>query len=136
MGTMRTNGWSSALLLALVLHSGAAMARTGDIYEPPKVLFVGADVPDAQQSRARIIAAGQSLGWTVAREEPGMVELHFDKQGKHQVNIAVRYDLTGYKIDYLNSFNLNYAEAGGQRKIHPNYNRWIRNLMQRIGSGL
>ena len=59
----------------------------------------------------------------------------YDKNGKHMAAIVVRYDHTGYKIDYLNSYNLNYADAGEGRRIHPNYNRWIRNLMQRISGG-
>ena len=122
-----------AAVIALSLQSGAALARTADLYDAPKVLSVSATPLEAAQTRDRIVAGGQALGWAVTREEPGLVELSFDKQGKHQVTGAVRYDQTGYKIDYVTSFNLNYEELGGVRKIHPNYNRWVLNLIKRIG---
>lgn len=126
--------WAGALLaLALFTGGGTAIARTADMYDAPKVLSVSATPLDARQTRDRIVAGGQALGWAVTREEPGLVELSYDKQGKHQVTIAVRYDPTGYKIDYVGSFNLNYEEQVGGRKIHPNYNRWILNLIKRIG---
>jgi hypothetical protein len=120
-------------VIALSWHSGAAVARTADLYDAPKVLSVSATPLEAAQTRDRIVAGGQALGWVVTREEPGLVELSFDKQGKHQVTVAVRYDPSGYKIDYVRSFNLNYEELGGVRKIHPNYNRWVLNLIKRIG---
>lgn len=122
-------------VLALALHSGAAHARAEALADAPQVVFSGGYVPNAAQVRDRIIQAGQSLGWAVTREAPGVVELQYDKQGKHMAHIAVRYDHAGYKIDYVTSYNLNYAEVDGNRRIHPNYNRWIRNLMQRISGG-
>lgn len=122
-----------AAVIALSLHSGAAMARTADLYDAPKVLSVAATPLEATQTRDRIVAGGQALGWAVTREEPGLVELTFDKQGKHQVTVAVRYDPSGYKIDYVRSNNMNYEELGGVRKIHPNYNRWVLNLIKHIG---
>lgn len=123
-----------ALCMAMALVVGSAMARNTEIFEPPKILWSTASVPAQQQVRDRIVWAGQSLGWIVSKEESGRLELSYDKQGKHQVTIAVEYDTTGYKINYLSSVNLDFAEANGVRKIHPNYNRWIRNLMKRIGT--
>lgn len=131
----RAGALAIGAVLALALHSGAAVARSAELYDAPRVVFTSAYVPTEAQVRERIILAGQSLGWVVTRDTPGMLELKYDKQGKHQVAIAVRYDHTGYKIDYLNSYNLNYAELGGGRQIHPNYNRWINNLMHRISGG-
>ncbi len=126
--------WIGAILaLALWSGSGAALARTAEMYDAPKVLSVSATPLETRQIRDRIVTGGQSLGWAVAREEPGLVELTYDKQGKHQVTVAVRYDPSGYKIDYVRSFNLNYEELGGVKKIHPNYNRWILNLIKAIG---
>lgn len=126
--------WVGAILaLALWSGSGAALARTAQMYEAPKVLSVSATPLDNRQIRDRIVAGGQSLGWVVTREEDGLVELSYDKQGKHQVTVVVRYDPTGYTIDYVRSFNLNYEEQGGAKKIHPNYNRWILNLIKHIG---
>lgn len=139
MGTEKSFARGSALaigaVLALALHSGGVHARAEALVDAPQVVFTSAYVPTPAQVRDRIILAGQSLGWAVTRETPGTLELQYDKNGKHMAAIVVRYDHTGYKIDYLNSYNLNYAEGGNGRLIHPNYNRWIRNLMQRISGG-
>lgn len=122
------------LSVALAVAAGNAMARSAEIFEPQQVLWTASAESTQQQLRDRIVAAGQSLGWMVSKDEPGRLELHYDKQGKHQVTIAVAYDAQGYKISYLNSVNLNFEKVGDERKIHPNYNRWIRNLMKRIGT--
>lgn len=123
-----------ALSVVLAVAAGSAMARSTEIYEPPQVLWTTSAQSPQPQLPSRIVSAAQSLGWTVAKDEPGRLELHYDKQGKHQVTIAVVYDTQGYKISYLNSVNLNFEDANGVQKIHPNYNRWIRNLIQRIGT--
>lgn len=123
-----------ALSVILAVAAGSAVARSAEIFEPPQVLWTSSAELTQQQLRDRIVAAGQSLGWMATKDEPGRLELHYDKQGKHQVTIAVAYDAQGYKISYLNSVNLNFEDADGVRKIHPNYNRWIRNLIQRIGA--
>lgn len=120
--------------VVMAVAVGSAMARNTEIYEPPQVLWTSTVAPTQVQLRDRIVAAGKSLGWVVSKEDDGRLELRYDKQGKHQVTISVQYDTTGYQISYLNSVNLDFAEANGVRKIHPNYNRWIRNLMLRIGT--
>ena len=121
----------AAFVVALALIAGSAMARSADIYEPP-VVIVNTEEASTIQMRGSIVDAAQSLGWVVSKDEPGQLELHFDKQGKHQVNIAVAYDAKSYKISYLTSSNLNFSDDNGLKKIHPNYNRWIKNLMKRI----
>ena len=123
-----------AVGIAMALVVGSAMARNTEIYEPPQIMWTAGATSTPQQLRDRIVAAGQSLGWVVAKDEPGRLELHYNKQDKHQVTIAVQYSETGYQIAYLNSVNLNYEDANGVRKIHPNYNRWIRNLVKQIGA--
>lgn len=133
MKTLRAVGWGETLVLALALHSGMALARTADMYDAPKVESTAVAPADAMQIRERILSGAKSLGWVVTREEPGLIGLSYDKQGKHQVTVAVRYDSLGYKVDYVSSFNLNYEELGSVRKIHPTYNRWIHNLIKRIG---
>lgn len=122
-----------ALVLALALQSTAAMARVADLYEAPRVLSTSATPLEGVQMRDRIVRGGQALGWAVTLEAPGVVELTYDKNGKHQVTVAVRYDTAGYEVTYVRSFNLNYAEVDGVRKIHPNYNRWVLNLIKSIG---
>lgn len=130
MKTMRHIAFGVVMAVAV----GSAMARNTEIYEPSQILWTSTVAPTQVQLRDRIVAAGNSLGWVVSKEDDGRLELRYDKQGKHQVTISVQYNTTGYQISYLNSVNLDFAEANGVRKIHPNYNRWIRNLMLRIGT--
>lgn len=129
------NAWgcASVLALALALYSGAAMARVAELREAPRVLSTSLTPLDARQLRERIVRGGQTLDWAVTREAPGLLELTFDKNGKHQVTVAVHYDATGYDVTYVRSFNLNYEEVNGVRRIHPNYNRWVLNLIKAIG---
>ena len=132
--TINTWGCAGALALALALHSGAALAaRVADLQEAPRVLSTSPTPLDARQLRERIIRGGQTLEWAVTREAPGLLELTYEKNGKHQVTVAVRYDATGYDVSYVRSYNLNYQEVNGVRKIHPNYNRWVINLIKAIG---
>ncbi|MFG0599654.1 MULTISPECIES: hypothetical protein [Delftia] len=125
---------TAAIVLVLALAAGSAVARSTDIYEPPAVMWTASPETTTQQLHDRIVVASKSLGWVVVGDEPGRLELHYDKQGKHQVNIAVHYNTDTYRISYLHSVNLNYSEGDGKREIHPNYNRWVRNLMKKIST--
>ena len=123
---------TAALALALVAWLGVAQAgRQAPLVDPEPVL-----VPTAQSAesvRAAIIAGGQQLGWMVAQDAPGKLTLRYNKQGKHEAVIDAVYDAKGYQLKYVGSTNLNYAENAGAREIHPNYNRWIANLIKHIG---
>lgn len=134
----RSSYAAMALAFALMTGSGAALARQTELFDAPRVIFVteGGDAITLAQARSQIVRAALGLDWQVVKDEPGRIELHYDKQGKHQVSIEVLYDITGYDINYLQSTNLNFGERDGVRQIHPNYNRWIRNLTKRIGNPL
>ena len=55
---------------------------------------------------------------------------------EHTMSIELSYDATGYRIRYLRSSNLLYAEralsGGTLRVIHRNYNVWIKDLVSAI----
>lgn len=118
-----------AVTLAMVLActmAAPAFARDTLMLEPAKIVFSATPPTTLASIRKAILTAAQSLQWQLAGEEDGRLLLSYDKNGKHRVNIAVAYDLQGYQVSYLTSYNLNYSEdSGGFRKIHPNYNRWI-----------
>lgn len=144
-----------ALALALAATMGTAWARSAPLVEPERVLLPSAEGQSrgAQAVRAAIVAGSESLGWTVVSDEPGKLRLKYNKQGKHEAVIDAVYDADGYQLRYVDSVNLNYrptgeaprfgaargyadpapaspAETGPQ--IHPNYNRWIANLIKTI----
>lgn len=130
------NRWkTTACALAIALCSTAAMARVAELNDPERVLFLIQGTPlTLQDVRGKIAKAAQGYGWQATKDEPGRMELMYDKGGKHQAYIEVLYDAAGYDINYLKSTNLNYEEQGGKRRIHPNYNRWIKSLSRQISA--
>lgn len=131
---MRTKQWAVALALAAVM--GTAVARSAPMVEPERVLLPSAQgqARGADAVRAAIVAGGQSLGWMVVKDEPGRLTLKYNKQGKHEAVIDALYDADGYQLKYVDSMNLNYEHGSSGREIHPNYNRWIANLIKTIGA--
>ncbi len=50
--------------------------------------------------------------------------------------IDIGYSLDAYSIKYVSSENLDYAARDAVETIHPNYNRWLRFLIQTITAEL
>lgn len=122
------------LFAVLLLSSlfAVAQARQAPLVERERITFAANDYT-LERVRTAIIAGGAQHGWELVVEAPGKLILKFDKGGKHQVRVNVLYDTSGYQIQYLDSVNLNYGMVDGQVHIHPNYNRWISNLIKSIG---
>lgn len=117
--------------LVLALSTLVTQAREAPLMEPGRVLLTAASGEEAV--RAAIIAGGASHGWVVAQEEPGKLTLRYNKQGKHEVVVDALFDAKGYELKYVDSKNMNYAKNDQGTVIHPNYNRWIANLVKAIG---
>lgn len=129
--TMR--GWLLALAMAASL--GTAHGRDAPMVQPGRVLLAAADgqASAAPAVRAAILRGAQGLGWSLSAEEPGKLTLKYNKQGKHEVVIQAAYDDKGYELKYVDSTNMNFSRnADGSLQIHPNYNRWIANLIKHI----
>lgn len=122
------------LMLASVL--GAAQARnTVMLVEPERVAVVsGAKALTADQVKQAIVSGGAKHEWTVAGEQPGKLQLKYNKQGKHEVVVDVTYDATGFLIRYAGSTNMKYESKEGIQMIHPFYNTWISNLSRSIST--
>lgn len=113
-----------ALLLALVIAiAGATGCRTSPIRNYDKQP-VPSGATQAQVGKA-IVSAGNSLGWAMKEEYPGMVSGELFVRD-HVAKIKVPYSATDYSIDYVSSQNLKYDAA--KRTIHSNYNGWVENL--------
>lgn len=61
--------------------------------------------------------------WRMKTESVGVIDGRYISRG-HMAHIRINYTANGYRINYVDSENLN-ADNG---KIHRNYNRWINNL--------
>lgn len=120
--------------LALVTLFGVAQARSAvPLVEPERVALVSGQVAlTPELAKQAVVRGGAKHGWTVARDEPGKLQLKFNKQNKHEVTVDVSYDATGFLIRYAGSVNMKYESMGGVPMIHPFYNTWIGNLSRAI----
>lgn len=123
---------AALLLAASLLLTLPAQARDIEMLVSPPQPFIQAGEAALAQNRQRIIAAAQSLGWQVTAQADDHLQLSYDKQGKHQVRLKVELNAQTYQIHYVDSHNMNYSSTEDGARIHPNYNRWIRNLQKRI----
>lgn len=83
----------------------------------------------ANDVKKAIIRAGISLGWKIKEVEPGKLVGLLNLR-RHMAKIDIPYSKEGYSLIYVDSSELNYDAEKGE--IHKNYNKWIRNLDQKI----
>ncbi|MEA3192336.1 MAG: hypothetical protein QOD26_669 [Betaproteobacteria bacterium] len=92
------------------------------------------NTPSASQVREAIIAAGRMRNWQVVESGPGQLVAKLRVRGKHDAEVGITYSPEHYSVTYRSSENLSYDAAGPS--IHPNYNRWVKDLIFRIDSAL
>lgn len=148
---MKISRHTRTLFLAttLGLSLGSAQARDEPMLELERVSVQAQPAVNERSLRIAIIKAGARRNWTVEGEAPGEVLLKQNKANKHMAVVKVRYDSGSYQISYVSSHNLNEgAWQGGrlpysrnaptavveERRIHPTYNMWLRNLSSDIAS--
>lgn len=130
----RWNGKPLVAALVLGLSLGVAQAREEAMWEPSRVSVEGRPGVTETSLRVALIKAGARRNWTVSSDKPGELVLKQNKAGKHEAEVRVSYDAKGYQLSYANSYNLNANPE--QRRIHPTYNMWLRNLSGDIESEL
>ncbi|RRS05135.1 hypothetical protein EIP75_06075 [Aquabacterium soli] len=125
---------TAALLAVLWAASPAHAARQAPLIEPERVTLQSPDGQPltAEKVRNAILMGAQPLGWLVSKDTPGVLELSYNKQNKHYVVVRATYDERGYQLRYVSSTNLNYEVKTAGPEIHPNYNRWIQNMIAHI----
>lgn len=77
-----------------------------------------------------IVKAGSKRGWLFSRVAPGHLVGTVEVRGKHKAVVDVMFDTKTFSILYKDSSHLNYDPA--TKKIHPNYNSWVKLLEQDI----
>lgn len=80
-----------------------------------------------------ILKAGKQLTWNMSIKKEGKIIGDIVVRG-HSAKIEVLYDKNSYKINYINSTNLQYDSVNNT--IHSNYNGWINNLSVTINNEL
>lgn len=117
-----------ACLLGLVILFSAG-CRSATVYNPAPVTLTSATRGADTVLRDKIVAAGQSRGWTMQPEMPGLIVATYQK-GIHQAVVDITYTPGGYSIAYRSSQNLKYDGT----RIHPAYNAWVKELETAINS--
>lgn len=111
------------LLSVLVLLMGA---RTGPLIDPVYV-----DVPPGlttEQVKKAIKKALLGRKWTVAKEGKNAIESVLYLR-THVATIRIDYSTKKVSFNYVSSVNLKYkVDEDGGKRIHKNYNAWVRNL--------
>ncbi len=88
----------------------------------------------AEKMREAFVAAGARRSWTFKDAGPGKLIGTLVVRGRHTVEVEVTYSPERYSVVYKNSSNMNYSEQGSL--IHPNYNKWVGDLMNAVRSEL
>ncbi|VEB40688.1 Uncharacterised protein [Chromobacterium violaceum] len=119
--------------LLTLFASQAAVARQAPLNMPARV-ELSSPRGDMLKTKALLFKASASLGWEMTGDVPGKLTLKYNKGEKHQAVINAIYDGNGYTLQFVSSENLNYERKdNGVEMIHPNFNRWMANLVKYIG---
>jgi subtilase family serine protease len=70
-------------------------------------------------------------GWVVSKDQNGQIDAVLNVR-KHSAHVAIPYDDKEVRIKYVSSDNLDYQEKNGERYIHGNYVKWVRNMQADI----
>lgn len=128
----------AAILITLAFVAQAAYARTDPLVNHdnlPVVTLSGKTVTAAQIKQAIMLAAAAKT-WTVLEQTDGSLLATLNIRNKHTVMARIVYTAEKYSITYLDSVNMNFGHELGVPVIHPNYNRWVKNLIQEINNEL
>jgi hypothetical protein len=66
-------------------------------------------------------------GWVISKDENGQIDAVLNVR-THTARVAIPYDAKEVRIKYVSSEDLDYQEKNGQRYIHGNYVKWVRNM--------
>lgn len=83
--------------------------------------------------REAMIAAGAAREWRFSDAGPGKLIGSLQVRGRHMVEVDVAYSPERYSLTYRSSINMNYRSDG---TIHPNYNVWVKDLLDRFRAEL
>jgi hypothetical protein len=121
---------------AFALVAGAAVARSSvPVINHDNIVIAPFQNPVTPEvARRTIVNAGlkRKYPWAVVAEAPGKLKLQSNVRGKHTLVVDVAYDAKAFSIKYADSTNMSYEVQDGVPVIHPNYNKWVQQLMHAI----
>jgi len=131
---MKTALLASLLVVAIgFVQPVAARTNVPLIHPAPIAVATASGKPvTPEQVRGAILGGAVSKGWQPSDAGPGKITANILVRNKHRVVLDIAYDTRQITITYRESTNLDYEMVDGKALIHPNYNRWIQNLIQGI----
>lgn len=123
------------IALGLLLGMGDAVAARDAPLVDKGTVFEGKEARTLEQVRDYILLAAEDFNpdefrIKIESDEPGVLQLELNKQGKNFVSVRFDYTGEGFQTQYLFSKALNYRESNGQRFIHPSYMVWIDQIIK------
>lgn len=116
----------SCFMLMLTYSSAADAARRKPLQDPPKVTIpCSMGLEEASHAITRGLA---SHGWGTEKLGSSAVKGIKIHNGKHRLEIIVRFGADFYDVDYGDSLNLNYRVKNGVSQIHPAANEWMTSI--------
>jgi len=85
---------------------------------------------DLKKLESAIMFSLAHYGWIPVETSAGAVSAKYDKSNGIMAKIRITYGNDSFQIEYVESSGLNVDIT--QTTIHPNYVRWIQNLMKSI----
>jgi hypothetical protein len=116
----------AAIAAAALLLVGCRTVPIHNVKDVPVNVPAGQTATLATVEQA-IVRAGNSLGWQMKVEKPGLIVGTLNLR-THTAVVDIPFTTSSFSILYKNSVNL---EQKGDT-IHSNYNGWVQNLDQAI----
>ena len=117
-------------LLTLVLINGCSGNRMLSV-EDEKIIPIDTTTKTLDEIKKDVVNAGTPMGWVFSEKAPGHLVGILARRTQMAV-VDVKYTEQAYNITYKDSENLDYNGSS----IHPNYNKWIKNLSDKINTSL
>lgn len=112
------------LIFSLSALAGCTGATISNLGGRPATSYDGSQLSMEQVERA--ILQGMAVrGWRPQSRDPGRILAELNVR-QHQAVVEIVYNERVYSIEYVSSQNLDESKNG--KRIHRNFNRWIRNL--------
>ncbi len=114
-------------ILSAVLISGCFTHRV--LLNPEVNIPANLSQTDVQTA---IHKAFDSYGWTVDKQESGLITAHL-QQDKFFASVRVVYDQNRATIEYVESKNFWHEKSvTGEERIHSRYNVWVKNIAESL----
>jgi hypothetical protein len=110
-------------------------------YEDMVITTKNGETPSLQEVRQAIVTAGAVVNvtrrgaaesWDFTDSGPGKLRGMLVVRGRHVIEVDITYSAKLYSVVYANSSEMSY-QAG---EIHPNYNFWVKQLVDRVSTRL